>query len=271
MVFKRYYLGEIAMSNLQKYAKKSINSENLLSRQQYLIYQGNDLAKSFGSLTVFEHKILDYCFSFVQKNDDQGHIYTTDIKSIISYLKINTSGPNYNHVANGLKRLKEKDTIFIALNDENGRGIRMTSLFNNIDIYDHGTIKFSFNPQLAPYIFELKDNFYYFKLTELETVRSKYALILMKLWNAKSIGNLSSVTITGTLEEWESWLLGVDKEGNPIRWPAGRFKQKALDVGLKELAERFPSAIITPTIIKSGRKVVGYTVTIVPYQTSLKL
>lgn len=37
---------------------KTIN--NLLSRQNYLVTQANDLAKSFGNLTTFEHKVLDY-------------------------------------------------------------------------------------------------------------------------------------------------------------------------------------------------------------------
>ncbi len=51
--------------------KNQINSkankamDNLLSRQDYLVVQGNDLAKAFGNLASFQHKVLDYCFSFV--------------------------------------------------------------------------------------------------------------------------------------------------------------------------------------------------------------
>lgn len=46
-------------------ASKSMSA--LLSRQDYLVVQGNDLARAFGNLTSFQHKILDYCFSFVKK------------------------------------------------------------------------------------------------------------------------------------------------------------------------------------------------------------
>ena len=32
--------------------------------------QGNDLAKAFGNLKAFEHKLLDYCFSYVTKESN---------------------------------------------------------------------------------------------------------------------------------------------------------------------------------------------------------
>ena len=47
---------------------KSENAfEGLMSRQDYLVVQANDLAKAFGNLKAFEHKLLDYCFSYVTK------------------------------------------------------------------------------------------------------------------------------------------------------------------------------------------------------------
>lgn len=57
----------ISIPNNQINSKISKTMSNLLSRQDYLIVQGNDLAKAFGNLTSFQHKILDYCFSFVKK------------------------------------------------------------------------------------------------------------------------------------------------------------------------------------------------------------
>ncbi|WP_143447360.1 RepB family plasmid replication initiator protein, partial [Limosilactobacillus reuteri] len=41
------------------------------------------------------------------------------------------------------------------------------------------------------YVFQLKKNFYSFKLGELARVRSKYTLTLMKLWNANSMGKIN--------------------------------------------------------------------------------
>ena len=37
--------------------------DSMLSREDYLVTQGNDLARSFGNLSAFQHKVLDFCFS----------------------------------------------------------------------------------------------------------------------------------------------------------------------------------------------------------------
>ncbi len=67
----------------------------LLSRQNYLVVQGNDLAKSLGNLTKLEHEVLDYCFSFVQKDDKQDMVYHTKAIDLIHHLGLNASGRNY--------------------------------------------------------------------------------------------------------------------------------------------------------------------------------
>ena len=53
---------------IKSYVSKE-NVYDLLARQDYLVTQSNDLAKAFGNLTLLEHRLLDYCFSFVQKDD----------------------------------------------------------------------------------------------------------------------------------------------------------------------------------------------------------
>lgn len=45
--------------------KQNLAMQALLKRQDYLVTQGNDLARAFGNLTSFEHKVLDYCFSWI--------------------------------------------------------------------------------------------------------------------------------------------------------------------------------------------------------------
>jgi len=47
-----------------KNKKAELALSDLLSRQDYLVVQGNDLAKSFGGLKSFEQRVLDYCFDF---------------------------------------------------------------------------------------------------------------------------------------------------------------------------------------------------------------
>lgn len=247
----------------------AINS--LLSRQNYLVTQANDLARSFGNLTVFEHKVLDYCFSFVKAEDTSEQVYKVHMIDILRHLGLNKSGRNYQRVAEAFQALNTKTALYLRTYRNGKQGIIMTSLFDYIEIIEDGQIEFQFSKKVAPYVFELKRNYYSFKLSELAYVKSKYALTLLKLWNANSKGKLTQAIIKGTIEEWESWFLGSDDEGNPKKWSAGRFKQKVLMVSINELGTLHPKTSFDLTTIKAGRKVVGYRLEIVPIHTNLDI
>lgn len=248
---------------------KTIN--NLLSRQNYLVTQANDLAKSFGNLTTFEHKVLDYCFSFVKAEDTQDQKYVVQMLDIIRHLGLNKSGKNYQRVGEAFRALNTKTAIYMRTYKNGKNGIIMTSLFDYIEIVEDGKIEFQFSQKVAPYVFELKQNFYSFKLSELANVRSKYALTLLKLWNANSFGKLNQATIKGSLMDWETWFLGTDEDGKPKKWSAGRFKQRVLTVSINELAKLYPKTSFVITTQKEGRKVTGYQLDITPINTMLDI
>ncbi|WP_269448422.1 replication initiation protein [Limosilactobacillus fastidiosus] len=251
--------------------------DNLLSREDYLVTQANDLARSFGNLTALQHKILDFCFSFVQKDDNRRKMYQDDLINLIHHLGLNNSGDSYKRVAESLRMLDLKTNIYLLTIEPDGRrGILMTHLFDHVKVIEDGKFEFRFSEDVAPYVFQLRKNFYSFHLSELAAVKSKYTLTLMKLWNAKGKGvwnprDLPTVTIEGTLEEWESWFLGSDDKGHPKQWPAGRFKQKVLTVAIKELDRLYPNAYYDLQTIKDKRRVVGYRLDIHPIQTNVPM
>ncbi|QZN94032.1 SDR family NAD(P)-dependent oxidoreductase (plasmid) [Limosilactobacillus panis] len=139
------------------------------------------------------------------------------------------------------------------------------------DVRDRAAVDQMTKEAVDHFVFELKQNFYSFKLSELSAVRSKYSLTLLKLWNANSMGKLKRATIKGTLEEWESWFLGTDKDGKPKKWSAGRFRQRVLGVSMKELGKIYPKTIFYLTTEKTGRKVTGYQLDITPVKTVLEI
>src|SRR5699024_1550898 len=66
--------------------KKAKNAfENLLSRQNYLVTQANELARAFGNLNATEHKILDYCFSYIKKEDTVDTVYHLTLQEILKH------------------------------------------------------------------------------------------------------------------------------------------------------------------------------------------
>lgn len=70
----------------------------------------------------------------------------------------------------------------------------MTSLFDHIRVSINGKTEFSFNKNVAPFVFQLRKHYYSFKLSELAQVRSRYTLTLMKLWNTNGYGMWNPAT-----------------------------------------------------------------------------
>lgn len=239
--------------------------EGLLSRQEYLVVQANDLAKAFGNLKAFEHKLLDYCFSYVTKESNASDLFTVSSKEILKHFGLNASGRNYERVVRGFKALNENTALYLPIVEGGVRGMLMTQLFRRIKFLANGEVEFMFSEDAAPYVFALRSQYYSFKLAELARVKSKYALILLKLWEANRLGNNQRTLISGNLEEWQSWFLGDDRRMAP-----NIFKRDCLSKGAAELEEKLAIDIFLDTL-RNGRTVIGYEMTILdkrePYQS----
>ena len=226
--------------------------DNLLSRQDYLVVQANDLAKAFGNLKAFEHKLLDYCFSYVTKESNVTDTFVVSTKEVLKHFGLNTSGYNYERVARGFKALNENTALYFAITKNGKKGIRMGQLFSIIEFIESGEVSFRFSEFAAPYVFALRSQFYSFKLAELAQIKSKYAIVLMKLWEANRFKNRRVTTIQGDLDEWQDWLLGTEKRMTPAV-----FARDCLKVGAEELEKKIGVDIYL-NVVKNGRKVVGY-------------
>jgi len=132
----------------------------------------------------------------------------------------------------------------------------MTQLFSWIDFFDDGIVRFKFSTDSAPYVLDLKEKFYSFRLGELSRINGKYALIMLKLWESNRRGKNKYTTISADLENWQSWFLGKDKQ-----LPAGRFFAEILTRSIDELEEKISCEFFVTTQ-KRGRKVVGYEIMI---------
>lgn len=236
--------------------KASIALDDLLTRQDYLVVQGNDLAKAFGGLKSFEQRLLDYCFSFVTKDSEANATYVVSALDIIKHFGLNTSGQNYKRIADAFKTLNENTALYLPVEKDGVKGILMTQLFSSISFYENGIIMFQFSDKAAPLVFDLKEHYYSFKLADLSKIQGKYALIMLKLWEAHRRGKEKHTTIVGSLEEWQSWFLANDK-----RVSAGRFYADILVRGIDELENKMNCEFFITTQ-KKGRKVVGYEIMI---------
>ncbi len=241
-------------------SKTDVAFKELLSRQEYLVMEANDLAKAFNNLSVRDQKIFDYCVSFIKKDSDKDSIFKFQLSELVRNLGLTKSGTNYANVAASLYSLMDKTSITIKTVTADGvPALTHVPVFIEITIDKLGRVSFQFSPKIVPYLFSLKQEYYSFSLATIGQVKSKYTLILLKLWQSKSIGDAKATTITGTLDEWEQWSLPDN-----THWTAGRFNQKVLGVAKHELETLFKAQGITVDINKlyRGRKTEGYELTI---------
>lgn len=240
---------------MTKNKKAELAIKELLSRQEYLVMQGNDLAKAFGGLKAFEQQILDYCFSFVTAESKVDDVYEVTAWEIIKHFGLATSGTNYKRIAEAFKRLNENTALYLPIEENGIKGIVMTQLFSEIKFLENGLITFEFSKRSAPLIFDLKEHYYSFRLMELANIKGKYSLIMLKLWEAKRYKKAKDTTISATLDEWMEWFLGRDKQMD-----AGRFYANVLQRGGDELEKKL-SVSITYTKLTRGRKTAGFEIT----------
>lgn len=232
-------------------------------RGRYLVTQKNNLAKSFGKLNVFEHKLLDYCISFIRNKDDSTTRYETTTKHVLEYFQLESSGKNYIRTANAFRKLLEGTTLSIP-RFERGKlmGIELVNLFEKVYFGVNGTVEFTFSPDLKADLFALKKDFYAFRLEELSKIKSKYALILLKLWGAKRYKNQYETVLIGSVKEWQSWLLGDGRTLEPAI-----FKRDCLQKAVNELNKQ-EDMKVTATVLKNGRKVTGYEVVVLSHRSA---
>lgn len=175
---------------------------------------------------------------------------------IIKHLGLNASGKNYQRIAESFKRLNENTALYLPIIEDGVKGILMTQLFSRIKFLENGVVRFRFSEDSAPLVFDLKEHFYSFRLGELSRINGKYSLIFLKIWEAKRRGKEKYTTISGSIEEWQSWFLEKNR-----RLSAGQFYQQVIVRGTEELEQKLPVEFYVTTQ-KRGRKVAGYEIII---------
>lgn len=236
-------------------SKTDIGIKDLVSRQDYLVVEANDLAYAFGRLSAFEQNVLDYAISFIQQGDKGDERYTTPALDVIHHLGLTSSGTNYKRVFEAFKALNVKTPVFIS----DGDAIVMTHMFQSIRIEKGtGEVSFGFTPDVQPFLFELKRDYHSFKLAELALLRSKHSKTLLRLWRTNQMGpDDKHVTISGSMEDWQFWFRGkYDK-----LWPAGQFNRDVLDKAMAELGAVM-HVYFDLTKKTKGRQILGYDMTV---------
>ena len=135
------------------------------------------------------------------------------------------------HVA--FKALSENAALYLPIIENGVKGILMTQLFRKIKFLANGEVEFIFSEDAAPYVFALRSQFFSFKLGELAQIKSKYAIILMKLWETNRFKINVSQPFKGRFRRLARLVLGKREKNAPTI-----FTRNCLKVGDRRAREK---------------------------------
>jgi len=214
----------------------------LVETRDYQVVKANDLIqKSRFQLSAQEQKIVLYLISKIKPGDKEFQGYSFEIMEFCHLCGIETDqGRTYKHLKNTLQKLRDKS---FWIKQDNGS----ETLFAWIDGVTispkSGTVSIRLNENIKPYLLELQQKFTHYSLIYILGMRSQYAIRLYELLKSYEFRGRWQVEI----EELKNMLSAENYK------LFGNFKQKVLDIALREI-ENLTDIDVSYEIIKKGRK-----------------
>lgn len=212
--------------------------------ENYLVTQGNNLieARHKKPLTAREQKIILTMVSMIEPSDKDFKDYMISIRDFHEMLGLE-GREHYTEIKSVVESLMTK-VVEIPLEDKGWLMTHWVSTARYID--GSGVIQLRFAPELKPYLLQLKTVFTSYKLNNILSLKSVYAIRLyelMKKWQQVAQWKCS---IDSLREK-----LGASNKSYNLY---GNFKNKILIPAIKELNEQ-TDLFIRYTEVKKGRKV----------------
>ncbi|WP_306978422.1 replication initiation protein [Alkalibacillus salilacus] len=196
-----------------------MNSEHLVTKSNHLIE-----ARHRQSLTAREQKIILSAVSMIQPDDDDFKTYEIRVRDFHELLGIE-GRENYTQMKEIIKNLMTK---VIEIPREKGNGWIICNWASHVEyIEGEGRIEFGFDPKLKPYLLQLKQAFTSYKLSNILSLKSAYAIRLYEL-----------------VKKWQHlgrWEVTVDQLKEKLGIPEdkykryGHFKSRVLTSSIEEL------------------------------------
>lgn len=216
------------------------------------VVHSNELVEAAYSLSVDEMRVILLAATKIDSrkpNVSEIEIFPSDFTEAFQ-----TDSKNvYRSLKQAIKGIGRKPIIMPVVGTTKVRELFWLS-YNEYDNDDHGTsVKLKFNPELNPYLFELKDNFTVLKFENAAKLSTPFSFRLYQwLIRAK---NLNSAKHGGSIQvvlevDWIKAQAGL--EGKHERW--AKFSEKVIQPAINQINIKTDISVIWKPL-KQGRKV----------------
>lgn len=179
-----------------------VSKNKVNAAREYFVVKSNELIqKGRYNLTTQQQKIVLYAISKIKKNDDPRKLYELSIEEICSVCGFNISGGSYYQ---NLKQDMRKLTmpVWIQFPDKSEWTV---SWFSDVGIVPlSGTVYVRFHEKIWDFLFDLKERYTQYHLSEVLVFKNKYAIrlfeILRSYFTQEELNNGTEKHITISLE-----------------------------------------------------------------------
>jgi hypothetical protein len=206
-----------------------------------LVIKSNALIEASYRLSSIEQKIILTLATKIKKDDKEFREYYFNLRSMANFLGLN-SNSDYDYLREVTRNLLSK-VIEIKTED----ALLQTHWLESVKYFDNNsTVELRFNPELKPFLLQLKKNFTKYQLKYAIQLKSKFSIRIYEL--LKQYEGIGSRLLS--LEDLREYL-GIRADEYSLY---GDFKRKVLKVAQKELNAKTDISFNFEEI-KTGRKV----------------
>lgn len=152
-------------------------NKTIADRNQY-VAKSNSIIRTRYRLTLQQQRLILFCISKIKPRDTINQRYTFTIDQICEACGLNgDSGFYYKTIKDDLIKLTTREWGIMPDGTQ-----KTISWIGDVDITpSNGTVSITFNPNMEPYLFELKNNYTQYKLANALVFRSKHTLRLYEI------------------------------------------------------------------------------------------
>jgi plasmid replication initiation protein len=226
--------------------------EITLNTDNYVVMANNMILHSASNLSLNELKLLRFVIMQTEKDEKELFTYTIPAKDLAKMLEIKQKD-FYKKLKTMAKHLMQ-EVIYIG-DDSKKEWV----MFHWVDVcrYKKGNVTIKLSDELKPFLIELRGNFARYRLSEIISLKSIYAIRIYEILNGYlNENNLpyadNAVEISVSVEELRKATDTVKKFERPYD-----FKKKVVDVAIREINDK-SKYHVTATPYKSGKAIVGF-------------
>ena len=220
----------------------SMQNKNKDLAENYVVKSNAIIQHARFQLSTQEQKIIAYMCSKINPRKPEQDIITFSVQEFIKVSGIQEQGNIYRAVKTAVDKLASR-ILWVWISNEEEMLIRWIdrAWINK----GSGYIKIRIDPEMKPYLYDLKQRFTQYQLKNVLKMNSRYAIQLFELFKSYEYRKIVSVSV----DRLKKFLM-VDKIKTYEDF--GRFKQQVLTVAINEINKH---SDITVSYEVSGKEV----------------